>query len=433
MTNSGIEIETITGKSMAEAAGLLPGDKLLSINNRKVRDSIDLMFHAGDPQMLLKIRRGDALINVKLTSEGDYSDIGIRLKSFKVRKCSNRCIFCFVMQLPKGLRKALYLKDEDYRMSFLYGNYVTLTDLTLEDRKRIVHQRLSPLYISVHSTDTHVRNVMLGNPNAADIMKDLKYFASHKIRMHTQIVLCPGYNDGKELRRTLNDLYKFYPYVQSVAVVPVGLTEHRKKELRPVDADAARAAIETVKSFQTRFKRRHGEHIVFAADELYIKAGAELPPLEQYDELSQIENGVGLIPLFMAEVRKLKMQLPEKLKKKRFVLFTGVSFYPFLLKFTEKLKKKGIDIEVLGVENLFFGRSVTVTGLLTGRDVLNALSGNVHKDDILLIPDIVMKEGHEVFLDNVSRQDVEDILGVKSVIIESTPKGLVEAIIKNVC
>jgi NifB/MoaA-like Fe-S oxidoreductase len=219
--------------------------------------------------------------------------------------------------------------------------------------------------------------------------------------------------------------------VQSVAVVPVGLTAHRRKDLKPVGAEEARAAIGTIQRFQARIKRRNGEHIVFAADELYIKAGMEMPPVEQYDDLAQMENGVGLVPLFLSRARKLKIQLPEKTGKKRFVTFTGVSFYPFLEKFSERLRKKGIDIAVFSIENLYFGSSVTVTGLLTGRDVLAALSGAIHKDDILLIPDIVMKEGHEVFLDNVSRADIEAILKVKAVVIESTPAGLVDTIMKH--
>jgi putative radical SAM enzyme (TIGR03279 family) len=430
MANNGVCIEAVTPGSRAAEAGLLRGDALISINGAKVRDSIDLMFHSADPVLDFRIRRGKSTLDIRL-SNPESSELGIAMNTFKVRKCSNRCIFCFVLQLPKGMRKALYLMDEDFRMSFLYGNYVTLTDLTAEDRKRIVEQRLSPLYISVHSTDPKIRNRMLGNPNAPDILRDLKLFASHKIRMHTQIVLCPGYNDARELGRTINDLYKFYPYVQSVAVVPVGLTAHRRKDLKPVGAEEARAAIETVQRVQARIKRRNGEHIVFAADELYIKAGMEMPPIEQYDDLAQLENGVGLVPLFLSQARKLKIQMPEKIRKRRFVTFTGVSFYPFLQKFSERLRKRGIDIAVFSAENLYFGSSVTVAGLLTGRDVLTALSGNIQKDDILLIPDIVMKEGHEVFLDNVSRADIEAILKVKAVVIEATPAGLVEAIVKQ--
>jgi putative radical SAM enzyme (TIGR03279 family) len=428
MASSGVGIEEVSQGSLAARAGLLPGDRLLSINGQKIRDTIDLMFHAGEPQLDLKVARDNRVMDVSLKTDAGISDLGIILKLFTIRKCRNRCIFCFVHQLPGGMRRSLYLKDEDYRMSFLYGNYITITGMSMEDRMRIVDQRLSPLYISVHSTDTYIRNSMLGKPDAPDILKDLKFFASHRIRMHTQIVLCPGYNDGKELSRTINNLYRFYPYVQSIAVVPVGLTAHRKKALQPVGADEAKAAIETIHRSQTRIMRTHGEHLVFAADELYIKAGIEMPPLKDYDELSQIENGVGLVPQFLAQARKLKIKAPENMKKIRIVTFSGVSFYPFLAKFIERLRKQGFDIEAFEVVNNYFGNSVTVTGLLTGRDVMKALSGELRKDDILLIPDIVMKEGDEVFLDNVSRQDVEAILGAKTLVIESSPAGLVNAI-----
>jgi putative radical SAM enzyme (TIGR03279 family) len=430
MAGNGVVIEEVVPGSPAAEARLVAGDRLLSINGRKVRDTIDLMFHAGEPGLNLKVARGQAIIPVTLSSNGGVSEIGIVLKPFAVRKCKNRCIFCFINQLPPGMRKSLYVKDEDYRMSFLYGNYITLTGMTREDRMRIVEQRLSPIYISVHSTDTEIRNRMLGRPDAPDILKDLKFFASHRIRMHTQIVLCPGYNDGRQLDKTINDLYKFYPYVQSIAVVPVGLTAHRKKELQPVGANEAAEALETIRRFQTRFLRRHGERLVFAADEMYIKAGSELPPLGDYEELSQIENGVGLIAQFVAQARKIKVRPPEKIKKGGIVTFCGSSFYPYLSGFVERLRKKGFDVRAYEVANKYFGESVTVSGLLTGRDVMKALSGEIRKDDTLLIPDVVMKEGEDLFLDNVSLRDVEEILGVRTVTIESTPSGMVDAIMK---
>jgi putative radical SAM enzyme (TIGR03279 family) len=430
MTVKGVGIEEVTPGSLAAEAGLARGDRLLSINGLKIRDTIDLMFHSGDPMLDLRIARGSKTMTVSLKTDGNISEIGIVLKPFILRKCRNKCIFCFVNQLPPGMRKSLYVKDEDYRMSFLYGNYITLTGMSMEDRMRIVEQRLSPIYISVHSTDTDVRNHMLGRPDAPDILKDLKFFASHKIRLHTQIVLCPGYNDGRQLVKTIGDLYKFYPYVQSIAVVPVGLTAHRKKGLQPVGAEDARAALETIQRFQTRFMRRHGEHLVFAADEMYIKADAEMPPIKEYDELSQIENGVGLVPQFLAQARRMKIKPPEKMKTTGIVTFCGSSFYPFLSGFVERLRKKGFDIRAYEVANKYFGESVTVTGLLTGRDVMKALSGEIKKDEVLLIPDVVMKEGDELFLDNVSRRDVEEILGVRSIIIESDPAGMVDAIMK---
>lgn len=423
-----VDIESVEEKSLAARAGIRAGDRLVSINRRRVRDAIDLMVHGSEPDLRVVVQRGAERISHLIERGEDWqTPLGIGLKPMRVRTCGNKCLFCFVMQLPKGLRKPLYLKDEDYRYSFLYGNYITLTNLRREEKRRIVEQHLSPLYISVHATNHRVRTTLLGNETAPDILKELKYFADHKIRMHTQIVLCPGYNDGKVLAATINDLYRLYPYVQSIAVVPVGLTSHRRKSLAPVMQADAVAALAMIHRFQQRFRRKHGEAIVYAADELYLKAGFDIPPLKAYDELSQLENGVGLIALFQQQARRLKV--PDLETKRRFVIVTGVSFAPILRQFADRLRRYGIDLDVAAVENDFFGASVTVTGLLTGRDVMRTLSGSIRPTDILLIPDIVMREGDHVFLDDVSAQDVEDILGVRVLVIPSTPKGLLDAIV----
>lgn len=424
--NCGVEIEEIQKRSIAEKVGLQPGDILVSINGHEVRDAIDLMYYSNEPELRFLIKRDKKMLLI----DGDVSttdhDYGIVLKPFKIKTCKNNCVFCFVAQLPKGLRKTLYVKDEDYRMSFLYGNYITMTNLSDADKNRIVQQRLSPLYISVHSTDSEIRNKLIGNSKAADILKEIKFLASNKIKMHAQIVLCPGYNDGKNLKKTIADLCRFYPYVSSVAVVPVGITAHRKKAMKPVDKEDAINALEIIHTFQLRFKRKYGEYLVYASDELYIKAQVQFPPLENYGDLPQIENGVGMVPLFIHQARRIKV--PQSSEKRRFVTFTGASFYPYLYKFVERLRKGGAEISAIPVENTFFGRSITVAGLLTGRDVIKSLSEVIKKDDILIIPDVVMKEEDEVFLDDVSRQDIEDVLGVKAVIVESTPKGIVDAI-----
>ncbi|MDI6801076.1 MAG: DUF512 domain-containing protein [Thermodesulfovibrionales bacterium] len=438
----GMEIEDIQGKSIAEKAGLLPGDVLMTINDYPVRDVIDVMFDSEEPELKIVVRRNKEKININIDNVScqacdRHALLGIVPAPFKIRTCRNNCAFCFVSQLPKGLRKPLYIKDEDYRMSFLYGNYITMTNLSDDDRKRIVEQRLSPLYISVHCTDREIRNRLLGNPKAGDILKEIKFLADNKIMMHSQIVLCPGYNDGRILQKTMNDLYRFYPYVMSIAVVPVGLTSHRRKAMKPVEKEDAVKAIEMINKIQSRFKRKHGEHIVYAADEMYIKAGMDFPSLKDYDEMPQVENGVGMVALFMHQAKKVKIQPKTEIKEqktigKRFITFTGTSFFQYLQRFIERVKKSGVEIEVVEVENNFFGKSVTVTGLLTGRDVMKTLSSYVKKNDVLLIPDVVMREGDEVFLDDVSRHDVEDVLGVKAKIIESTPRGLLDAMLSDV-
>jgi putative radical SAM enzyme (TIGR03279 family) len=315
-------------------------------------------------------------------------------------------------------------------MSFLFGNYVTLTNLKKEDKKRIVAQKLSPLYISVHATSKSVRNKLLGNAKAPDILKELKFLADNKIRLHTQIVLCPGYNDGKELSRTIHDLHCFYPYVSSVAVVPVGLTMYRRLTVRPVGKEDAREALKIIESFQKRFKKKHGDPVVYGADELYIKAEIPFPPLKEYGDFPQIENGVGMVALFMNRVRKLNM--PKSLpRKKRFLTITGMSFYPFLKKFLKLLNTEGFNIELLPVENKYFGTSVTVSGLLTGRDIIKTLLDRTDSKDVVLVPDVVLIEGENMFLDDITLKDMEEALGTAVKKIESTPEGLIQGIVEE--
>ena len=420
-----IEIEKIEPKSIAEREGLLTDDVLLSINGHRLSDSIDFMFYKNEPELNIVVLRKGKKISVKLIP-GEAEEIGITMKPFKIKRCTNNCMFCFVLQLPKGLRKSLYIKDEDYRMSFLYGNYITLTNLSVQDKKRIAQQRLSPLYISVHSTNKSVRNTLLGNPRAADVLKELKFFKENKIRMHTQIVMCPGYNDDKELQKTIRDLYGFYPYVSSIAVVPVGLTMHRKHVIKPVEKDDAIKAIEIIDSFQKRFRKKHGDPVVYGADELYIKAGLNFPSLKEYGELPQIENGVGMVSLFMSRAKKVK--IPQSIsRKKRYLTFTGESFYPYLKKVADRFfERENINLNVVPVDNTFFGRSITVTGLLTGRDVVRALSDKAEGYECLLVPDTVLREGEDVFLDDISKRDIERALGIKIKVIESTPEGIIK-------
>jgi putative radical SAM enzyme (TIGR03279 family) len=423
---SGLEIEGVTPGSTAEAAGLRKGDVLLSLNGRPLRDAIDFMFYRGADTLTLEFLRDKSKTRIEVPVDGE--DIGITIKPFKVKTCVNNCLFCFVKQLPKGLRRSLYIKDEDYRLSFLYGNYMTLSNMDSGDKKRIVEQRLSPLYISVHATNRAVRNKLIGNARAADVLKELKFFADNKIRFHTQIVLCPGYNDGKELQKTIRDLYKFYPYTSSIAVVPVGLTIHRKQPVQPVTIEDAVRAIEIVESFQKRFQKKHGDPIVYCADEMYIKAERPFPSLKEYGVLPQIENGVGMVPLFTSQSKRVKV--PKSVSRTtKFITFTGASFFPFLKKFITRLtEKENIDITLLPVENQFFGTSVTVAGLLTGRDVIKTLNDNTDSYNVLIIPDVALKEDEDLFLDDVSLSDIESATGLIVVRAEATPQGLVDAV-----
>jgi putative radical SAM enzyme (TIGR03279 family) len=425
----GVKVESVAPGGAAEGAGIRKGDSIEAVNGGRVSDVIDYMFHCTGPEPRLAVQRRGRRFTVELPlAEGH--DPGIQLKRFKINTCRNNCLFCFVSQLPRGLRKSLYVRDEDYRMSFLHGNYITLTNLSAEDKKRIASQRLSPLYISVHTTDRALRGRMLGNPGAPDIMDELGYLKQQRIRMHTQVVLCPGLNDGGELKKTIRDLCSLYPYVQSIAVVPVGLTAHRKEALRPVEKEDAERALKDIEAFRKRFRKKHGDPIVHAADEMYIKAGSPFPPLKEYGELHQVENGVGMVPLFLSRAKRISPRRPLRWKKA--LTFTGASFYPYLKGFTDRMRRHGAEITLVRVENSFFGSPVTVTGLLTGRDVIKTLSAPSRGHDLLVIPNAVLREGEDVFLDGVTVSDVENALGIRTAIVEPTPEGLLKEVSEKI-
>lgn len=418
-------ISNIIEGSIAQNAGLEKGDAILSINDNPVRDVIDYMFYSRDDTVSLKIQRANKTHLFKIRKkEGDY--LGIELKPSRIKPCRNKCMFCFVDQLPKGLRKTLYLKDDDYRMSFIHGNYITLTNLSDLDKKRIIEQKLSPLYISVHTTNNELRRKILGNPKASDILQELHNFTAHKIRIHAQIVVCPGLNDGEELLKTIKDLQKFYPYVASIAVVPVGLTKFKKPNIKPVEKSDAVKVIDTVKQARIRFRKRHGDPVVYIADEFYIKADLPFPPLKDYGDLPQIENGVGLVPLFLNAAKKIK--LPKKIEPRRVATFTGASFMPYLEEFAKRLNTiEGLGLEIFRVENKFFGSTVTVAGLITGKDIVKTLAGKT-KADCLLVPNVMLRYGTDVFIDNVTLKDLEECLGMNVQAVDSTPEGLLKGI-----
>ncbi len=437
MISNGVKIEGIHPGSIGDKAGIKEGDYLLRINDKVVRDVIDYHFYMQENRLKLELRKeGGNRWEIEI-EKGEAEDLGLELSPFKIRQCRNRCVFCFVNHLPKGMRKSLYIKDEDYRMSFLYGNYVTLTNISAEDKKRIYEERLSPLYISVHATDKKLRNHILGNPDAPDIMKEIKELVSHKIRIHAQIVLCPGINDGSHLIRTVEDLGRFYPYVSSIAVVPVGLTKYRKNpDLRPYTQDEAIRVVKSLGPVRKRFRKKHGDTFVYPSDEFYIKAGLDFPPLKEYGDFPQIENGVGLVPVFIDRFEKGVSEIKKTADRgKVFTTFTGVSFSPFLKRLVEdpthradKSKMSGIsELEVITVENRFFGDSVTVTGLLTGQDIIGALKGKVSGDTIL-IPSVTLRDGGDMFLDGMTPKDIENAVGIRTKVIDATTEGLIGAL-----
>jgi putative radical SAM enzyme (TIGR03279 family) len=413
--------------SLAHKAGLRPGDEITAVNDHPVADELDLRFHSEGKTVRLTIKRRGRT-GEKIVVRGDEDeDLGIELNPISVKTCRNRCIFCFVNQLPKGLRKTLYVKDEDLRLSFLYGSFMTLSNLTALDRKRIVEQRLSPLYVSVHSTNDAVRQKLLGNPAADGILKEIRHFTGNRIKLHTQIVLCPGYNDGEELENTIKNLSAFHPYVPSIAVVPVGLTSYNNNKVRPLTKEDAAAALAIISKQQSRLLKKYGEHVVYAADELYLKAGIKFPPLKDYGELPQFENGVGMIPSFLHRARIFKgfARTPSA----PVITFTGTSFHPYLEKLAARLNATyGTRLRVVAVENNFFGKSVTVTGLLTGRDIISTLMDKVKPNDTLIIPDVVLRDGDDKLLDDISTAFISEALNVKTVTAASTFGGLIKTL-----
>ncbi|HUI67036.1 MAG TPA: DUF512 domain-containing protein [Nitrospirota bacterium] len=407
-----LEIVNVQPGSTGERLGLQSGDSIVSINGEDINDVIDFQFSAADEHLRLVVqKKGRRKKTLTVDKEPD-DNLGLDLSPLHIKRCRNKCIFCFVDQMPAGCRKSLYIKDDDFRASFLYGNYITLGALSESDWTRIFKQRLSPLYISVHATEPDLRSFILKNKKASDIMSRLKRLAAGGIRMHTQIVLSPGINDGLHLLRTVEDLAGLFPAVSSIAVVPVGLTAFRKGlfPLRSFTRRQARSVIEDIEPLGERYKKQFGTRLVFASDEFYIKAGEPVPPASFYEDFPQRENGVGMVAEFLREVSRTR--LPTKLVPVRGTLVTGVSFSSILKKVSDRLNKiEGVSVKQIIVANRFFGPTVTVAGLLTGGDIIHALRG---KDlgDMVLIPGNALKDGDDVFLDGMHIDQLKEKLMV---------------------
>jgi putative radical SAM enzyme (TIGR03279 family) len=408
-----LEIESILPDSTAARLGLKPGDILDSINKHEVRDVIDYQFLVADEHIRIVFHTKSGKSGTLNVVKDPDDNLGISFSPFPITRCRNHCIFCFVNQMPAGCRKSLYIKDDDYRASFLYGNYITLGALSEKDWERIFNQRLSPLYISVHTTDPALRSFMLRNKKSPDIMESMKRLAAGGIRMHTQVVLCPGINDGAHLRKTVEDLSGLFPAVSSIAVVPVGLTKYRKDlfPLRTFTRSEARAVVDQITAMGTQFRRQFGTRLVFVSDEFYIRSGEVVPPASFYEDFPQRENGVGMVAAFLKEVSRIRM--PKQFPKLRITAITGVSFSGILKKALARVNKvSGVRIDVVTVPNIFFGPTVTVAGLLTGRDILRALR-NKRVGDIVLVPANALKEDEEVFLDGMTVEQLERSLNVR--------------------
>lgn len=424
----GVRIESVEPESPAARLGISAGDRILSVSGKPVEDLLDLFFLTAKSRYLLVWEGRDGVVREAAVRPGGES-LGAHPEPVRVRRCRNRCIFCFVHQLPNGLRRPLYVKDEDVRLSFLHGQYVTMTDATDEELARILRYRLSPLYVSIHATDPALRRRMLGNPHAQDILSVMRRLTRGGITIHGQIVACPGINDGPVLERTLADLLELRPGLSTVAVVPVGLTSHRKglPPLRPVTREEAASTIDQVERFRKIAGDADGEPFVMAADEYYLLAGRPVPGRRAYGAFAQIENGVGLVRQFLDDASAL-------FRRKRFptdprggIVLTGESPKALVSGFLERYSAAvGGPFRAIPVPNRLMGPSVTVTGLVSGGDILSALKGV--RAERLFVPSVMLRDAGDLFLDGTTPAQLEKSTGAEVVLFDPDPRGFHAAV-----
>ena len=422
-----IAIERIEPGSFADEAGLCTEDLLVTINALPMNDLVDYYRALEEDHLVIEVFRQGEILVVECEKFED-EEIGLEVAHPEPLQCGNQCLFCFVHQLPKGLRRSLYIKDEDYRFSYLYGSFITLTNVSEADLQRITTEKLSPLYISVHATDPQVRNHLLGCQVPA-LVPLLERLAKADIQMHCQIVLCPGSNDGAVLQQTIDTLAALYPQVASIAVVPVGLTRYRQSlpVLQAPSQSEAVHCLTQIDGYQQKFMKKLGTRLVYAADEMYQLAAISLPDLDAYEDLPQLENGVGLVAQFLAEAEEVLLEA-EPLDLSTAVVVTGQSFLPYMQEVAKRMGlRTGVDIEVVAIGNDFFGSSVTVAGLVTGIDLVNQLRDKI-KGRPLLVPDVMLKADEERLLDDMQVDELRAALGVTVVVVESSAWGLLEGL-----
>jgi len=434
MTEPGALITGVIEGSPAWKSGIKTGDMLLTIGGRRVRDILDYLYLSSGTRFAIEIGR-DTITRTVIIRKNDDEALGLRFDTelFDTMKlCRNRCPFCFVDQVPPGMRKTLTLKDDDYRLSFLNGNFISLTNMGGEDWDRIKAYGLSPLYISVHSTNPSLRRRIFGHKNAGDIMDILQAFRNWNIFIHAQVVLCPGINDGEELERTVTELSGLYPTVQSIAVVPVGVTRYMNPSspVRPLTIAEMRTVIATSTTWRRTFKKRHHHHLLYLADEFFIKTGMPIPPLSYYGEFPQIENGIGMARKLLTDFHRRKgrmgtLPLPPSAS---ISIITGKSAGPLLEEVTGPFSERGFPIRVHPVENRFWGAGVDVAGLLTGEDILSTLDRD-GAGDYIIIPTLSLKDEY-LCLDDLTIEDIEARTGSKVIPVDPTFGALKEALLQ---
>ena len=428
-------VSSVENGSIGWELGIEPGDVLLSINGAEIEDVFDYQYYTNDEELVLLIRKSDGE-EWELEIEKDFDeDLGVEFDQGlmdEYKSCRNKCIFCFIDQMPKGMRDTLYFKDDDSRLSFLQGNYITLTNMSDHDIERIIAYHLEPINISIHTMNPELRCRMLHNRFAGDALKKLQRLYEGGIQMNGQIVLCKGFNDGKELERSIREMSAYAPLLQSVSVVPVGLTKYREG-LEPLESftkEDAVQVLDTIHRWQKKLYEEHGIHFIHAGDEWYILAEQEVPEEERYDGYLQLENGVGMIRLLKNEFAEALRERKGDEREREVSLATGKLAYPYLKEFAEQIQEKfpKVAVHLYCIRNDFFGEKITVSGLITGQDLKAQLTGQ-KLGDKLLLPCNMLRSGEEVFLDDMTVTDLKDALQVEIDIVKSSGADLLNAIL----
>lgn len=434
-----VKILSVLSDSYSKNAGLENGDELISINGTEIFDVLDYRFCIQSKKLSLKLKRNGEEFEVNIRKSDEFADIGLEFETYlmdKQHSCKNKCIFCFVDQMPKGMRDTLYFKDDDSRLSFLFGNYITLTGLCEREAQRIIDMHISPVNISVHTMNPQLRVEMMKNRFAGDVLKNLNRFAENNIEMNTQLVLCPGINDGDELRFSLSELAKLYPAVKSIAAVPVGLTKYRDGlyPLRTYTKEEASQVIDIIDEFNAHFSFfNNGEILAFASDEFYLLAERDLPSADYYGEFAQLDNGVGVCALLKDEFLCALENEEKRAVNRKVTIATGCAAYDLLCELSELAMEKfaGLTVNVVKVKNEFFGETVTVAGLLTGNDLKEQLK-NIDFGDVLLIPAVSLRNERDKFLDDVTIEELSEYLGINVVPVENDGQRFLDEILGGV-
>lgn len=429
-----VKITKIIKKSIADKNGIKAGDTLININDNEIVDILDFRFYEVSKKLKLDLLDANGKAYTLIIKKSEYDALGLEFGSFLIdeeHSCRNKCIFCFIDQMPPGMRDTLYFKDDDNRLSFLTGNYITMTNMTEAEVDRIIKMHISPINISVHTTNPELRCKMMNNKFAGEALNFLYKLADAEIAINVQIVLCPGINDGEELKRTLDDLGKLNKSIQSIAVVPVGLTKYRK-DLYPLNLfnkSSSRDVISVIKEYQTRFLEEIGTRLVYLADEFYLSAGEAIPDISKYEDLCQLENGVGMTALLEDEFNFALLDTVCKKVEESVTIVTGELARPLIQKLLDKaVDKYNVVGNVVAIKNNFFGDTITVSGLVTGRDLIEQLKCEKHADKIL-IPESMLRKQQDVFLDDIRVSDIEKELKVKVEVVPVEGQAFLEGIL----